>query len=499
MHTGVIFNKALFVVTGTYNDMAMRPYTTNLDTNIVNQFMEATNGGVSIAPTTVSGVASSFLKPSAQAQSQAVIDNGWDAPRLRFIMELIYPDSGSGLAVRKFLQGYTNHVGATSSGAVDPNMVLYFNNVVTLRQSVIQTPHGTSQRTAVSEASQLLRGEFNSNILNNWSAPSNSTWTMRPEDIFSNMSVTHMGLEDSADLRLSFATSPIKKSRRSNSSAPYYVSSVLDNYRKTMDYGEHSDNLDFPGAMNNARGMVQDAPVSGDLFFQLLMMDETNFKQGGFVTYSELCRLFPDFDNASLFILDNSVQQETSSQAFTGELHQRGQTEHWGGASNETLWSTILSQSVPSIMMDLMLTKIAFRATNQTLNSSHEVIVLGAESFAENLDLTPYISTFIERLKVEVLRGLSSNNYIDYNVTVIVDVIGETRISISIAGGPTIDYATPSFADALFAPVLTMDVNSITSVGYDISALAGNLGEDAVHNYSNYSSNNSGGNGYGSI
>lgn len=496
---GVVINKAIFVETGTYNDMMMRPFTTNLDANIVRQFSEVTNGGRNIAPTVVSGVAGNFLKPDSQVQGPATVDNGWDTTRLRFIIELVYPAAMGGPAVRKILQGYTGYTGVSHGGFVDPKMPLYFNNVLTLRQTLIETPHGRSYTTAVSEANHLLRGDYHWDGLFNQGG--NTLWTMRPEDVFTTMSRLSLGSEDLADLRLTFAQHPIKKSRRSNASASHYVAGVLDGFRKTMDYGDYSDSLNFDGAMANAKGIVQDDSVSADPFFSMLTMGETNFKHGGFITYGELCAMFPDFDNKTIVSLSKNMVKQTSSFSLLSESHTRGQTEHWVGMGNETIWATALSQSVPSLMMDLMLTQIGFAATNQTLDSSHEVTIFGANSFADGIDLTPYIEQFITRLKVEVLRGLSSNNLIDYNLQMVVDVVGETRLTISIAGGPPIDYTTPSFADALFAPVLTSNMDATNRLAFDMQSLAENVGVDTVHGFGSgfQAHSNGGGFSHGSI
>ena len=80
------------------------------------------------------------------------------------------------------------------------------------------------------------------------------------------------------------------------------------------------------------------------------------------------------------------------------------------------------------------------------------------------------------RLEVEVLRGLSSNNMIDFEISMTVDVLGETHISISMAGGPKYDYVTPSFCDALMAPVLTNNNDNLRAIGNDIEQLVSNIG-----------------------
>ena len=502
-----VLNKALFVETGTYNDMVMRPYETTPDYQFINQFNEVTQGGSSVAPSVLSGVAGHFLKPSAQVQSVAPIDYGWDEPRLRFILDVSVP-SQLGPPTRRIIQGYTGYLGVNfQTGSVDPNMPLYFNNILTLRQSQTETPYGTSIRTAVAEANHLLRGEYQPG--QGWANPHYSgpdmNWTMRPEDVFTTMgrSVLTGMHDDVTDLRNSFADMPVKKSRRTNGSAPHYLSDVINGYRKTVDYGHHADAVDLNDVYDNARGAVQEDGITGDYFLHILVTSTTNFGTNGFVTYGELDQVLQGLDQQAVMVPASqrmSYMGSSLADPTLFEHHTKGQTEHWGGSNNETLWSTILSQSVPSLMMDLMLTKVAFVATNQTLDGSHDVRIMDAASFADGIDLSPYLEHFQARLVSEVLRGLSSNNHIDFNLQMIVDVIGETRVTISIAGGPEIAFANPSFCDGIFAPVLSQDSNSVDQVAHEIQSLVDNMGVQHHHQFdTNFMPTQGGGSNDGSI
>lgn len=473
----VEIRKALFKETGTYNDMTLRPYETTFTPHNVDLFMEATNGGQMVAPSTLSGVASEFLRPSAdRALEQGVqIDNGWSVARLRFLLEILYYDLNGRPSMRKIIQGYTSHVGVNpSTNSVDPNMVLYFNNVLTLRETTIETPHGTSLRTAVSEANHLVRGDYDMSL----GGTSNLTWLMRPEDVFTTMGASILGESDVADLRVSFANSPVRKSKRTNGNASHYVSDIIGGYRSSQDFAGQ-DALAYDNVMAKAAGEVKESSVVGDKFFHDLQQKSTTFMQGGSVTYGEMRNMFPEFDHVAVIMLQSQLSQ--NSQPY--ELHQAGQTERWNNSTNETIWATTLSQSIPSVMMDLMLTRVAFIATNQTLDGQFFVNVGDVGTFAEKLDMTPYVNQFITRLKTEILRGLSMNNQMDFNLTAMVDITGETRISIAIAGGPSIDYATPSFCDALFSPVLTNNQQHIKTLAFDFERLSDNVGVNTVHNH----------------
>ena len=206
-----------------------------------------------------------------------------------------------------------------------------------------------------------------------------------------------------------------------------------------------------------------------DEFFRELKIRSVNFDQSGTITYGEICSIFPNFDHVAMFSMNPSVQRQQP-------VHQQGDTEYWNTSTNETIWATSLSHALPAIMMDLMIKQLVFTATNRTMTGEHFVHFLDAHSFVDNLDnFQSYLEHFRWQLIGEVLRGLSMNNQIDYELQAKVDVTGETRITLSIMSGPLIEYATPSLCDGLFIPVVTTDEQNLKTVAYDLSVLSDSL------------------------
>ena len=311
-----------FLETGTYNDMALRPFETHFTSQDVRMFNEATHGGVHISPEILASTAINFLKPTTTPRSFIVIDNGWNQPRFRFVMIVLVQGNFGQFATRKIIQGYTNHLGATASGAVDPNMILYFNNVITLKQTVSNDfTHGQGMYSKVVDANHILRGDFQP-FSTERSLDAN-TITIRPEDVFSRHSIK--ALMD-ADLEVvdetsSFAELPVKKSRRTNNAAPHYMSNVIDAYKKTMDFGmNYESNMYDVG--NSARGMVIDQSVSGDAFFNHLLENRSGFIDQGYIHYGTLLSLFPEADHVMDFHLAKAVSRDNvQSSLFTKSFY----------------------------------------------------------------------------------------------------------------------------------------------------------------------------------
>jgi len=465
--------QAIFVEIGTYNDMTVRPYEANPDQSHINQIQQLTEYGRHISSTSLATVASQVLRPTAQAHSIAAIDNGWREPRFRFIIKVSENDDYQGLNVIKILQGYTSHVGMSHGGSVDPNMILYFNNVVVMRQVYVQGPSGSYPVNHVANADHVLRGIYRPSF----GSQPDMTYLMRPEDVFTTMSNTLIGQEDVMDLRIGFAESTLKKSRRRNGSATHYLADVINNYQSAIEYSEHGYPVN--NWAENARGALIESTTDQDAFLRHLKNGSVNFVNTGGITYGEICHLFNGFDAISTLMLAKKVYRSSGI-----ENHQAGQTEYWTSANNETVWATILSQSVPSLMMDLMLTRIAFTATNQTIGNDYFIELADPCSFADGMDLSQHIMVFKNRLVNEVLKGLSSNNLIDFTIQMVVDVLGETRINISIAGGPMVEYATPSCCDALFSPVLASSQQQVEQLSYDIQQLSNGVVEQTSYQQS---------------
>lgn len=151
--------KLILVETGTYNDMALRPFHTQFNQQSQLQLTEATRGGRNLSSSNLAGIAGQIIQPSAMALGTVSIDNGWNTRRFRFFMRVEH-ENRFGDTIVQFLTGYTDHCDTTlQSRFVDPNMRLYFNNSITMREVVEMTNFGRVKRLTMADASQILVGD----------------------------------------------------------------------------------------------------------------------------------------------------------------------------------------------------------------------------------------------------------------------------------------------------------------------------------------------------
>lgn len=468
-------NKVLFAPTGTYDDQVFRPYKSDVSGNIATAYMEATANRSRIDPSTIAGVAGSILRPTTEAIGQVAIPNGWGQQRLRFLME-VETTSGhfSGSAMREIITGYTDHPGFSRSGALDPQMRLYFNNAMLLNHTVFSTPNGANEAYRVIQSAHVVPPPQMAGNISFQYQQAGQIHLMTPADIVGKMQTTAMPGMETLDLRNGFVGNELRLSKRSNGMASDYLSRTINGLQAGVlqarqggsgDYFEAG--VDDMSALDYAKNNLVDGSISNNLLLSHLLTN-TGMRMNHFVTVGELQRLFPEFDAKSVVAVQGTVQQ-------VGPSALRGNSEYWTTSTNETVAATMLAYSVPAIMMDLMLTKFSFFATNMTLDGQFQIQVRDARSFS-TVNLAPYIQRALDRLTMEVLPDITYRGQAAINLAVQADIMGDTFITISFAGGPNVDYVLPTFSDGLFSPVVTPLAHRVGELANDIQTLANHTG-----------------------
>jgi hypothetical protein len=163
-------------------------------------------------------------------------------------------------------------------------------------------------------------------------------------------------------------------------------------------------------------------------------------------------------------------------------VHQVGQTADWGSADRETVAATVLSQSVPALMLDVGITLLGFKSTNHDIGGQMNTIYYEAQSFS-NTDHSQALEILKHNIEQYVLTGITFNNQISYALEMRVDLLGETWIKISLDGGPFIDYAVPQFCDASLVPVLTTNDQLAVQLAGDFEMLSTQLNAAAQESH----------------
>jgi hypothetical protein len=441
---------------GTYNQQWRRPFETHLDGAGLDMFQNALAGAASYRPAMLNGIANQFILPAAQPEKQIAIPGGWNEQRMRFHMKVRHEFRMGGF-ITEHIIGYTNYNGANATGFAS-DLEFYVNSTLMVRESLEQTPLGMQTYTTIADNSHIL-------VDNNWEGIFGQTeQRLRPEDVLSTMSRTHLdvpagSLIDGRSTQSNVAV----KSRRQNSMAPHFMATILDahkNAKESEEFGQGEQQI-----LSQARGYASDNNVGKDPFLSAISQIRGT-ALGNTLSWRDLSRLDPNATHVTQVILmDNAARAET---------HWAGQTADWGAADVTTQASTILAQSVAGLMFDEMLTELVFKCTNNVQGGGVHFQPFHAASFT-SLAVEPIVERFANRFRHEIWNDLTFNNQIACNMELRMDLYGESWIKLSLNGEPMTDYVVPSFSDALTVPVITNNANAALEIANDFDLLIGAL------------------------
>ena len=480
----VYIRKIVLRESGTYNNQFTRSYEAHLSAQNVGVIAnKAAESGMGVfRPSTLSGLASNMISISAAPENNAPIniDNGWNNRRLLFFMDVLTEDL-SGANTIYFIQGYTDYVGLSlQSKMLDPNMVFYINNIVVTRQMQgYRTPQGMAQNYSLINTDHVLY-DVNSEGNND------RQWTMRPQDIFNALTSHNFGqtaqgsvinkAPNVLDIRNRLHSVP-QLSRRTNAIASNYASNLVKGF---LQASELVNPIASPvETYDAASNVVGETTVELNPFLLALAKKRSTGFIGGTFYWRDLLALDPNVTNV--------LTVATTGPTQLRQQHQAGMTADWSGASVETKYAATISQAIPALMLECMLYQVAFSSNNTMRvegNYSGIYTVMSNGTSMHGGVATADIETFKNRLENEVLKDISYNNQQKFDIRVQSSVFSDTWISVSIDGGPYMDFVTPTFCDGIITPVLTHNYGKVENMVSSIDNLVSQVG-DAVGQNSN--------------
>lgn len=444
--------------TGTYNQMVNRPYQTYMDNFTLQSLLTRIDGAGSVNPDTIAGFGTQFMKPTAHAVSNIGIPQGWGERRIRFSLE-VHIQLNTGSQQVHFFQGYTNYLGISTTGAIDDRMIFFINSYTVVVRSTQLTPVGAVTQDFVTESAHIING----NIINDQQQGYSPAFSMRPDDMFYGIQSAHMTTAMNAydtpviDTRVRINNEPIC-SKRVNNIPNAFVADIVDRYKHSCyltQFGQ--DDADILSRSRDYK--VEQSPISNQFIFALSQVK--NIPAATFFTISDLIKIDNNASKVINFLtLGTTVSQQT---------HSTGQSEYWETVSNESVAATLLSNAVPAIMMDLLITKISFIATNRNFGGMQVAITQALSP--TNADMSRNYEMFKRRLEHELLFDLTYQNQEILDLAMTVDLYGESRIEIGFGANPKTLFVTPSFCDSLISPVICMDRNIYNQNVHDYEVL----------------------------
>lgn len=440
-----VVNKLFLQETGTYNTMYNRPYVLDTQGGVMEAAIDRlnkSNGHLNGAG--LAGIGTMLLKPSVNVnlgQSNIYIPNGWNHRRLRFVLE-VESISRTGSRSVYYFQGFSETVGVSLQGSIDPRMRFYVNSFIRVSRFQTNTPTGVAYRDMVQESAQVLNGKL---LYQN----NQEVHRLRPCDVFAGIQSAHLSYGmpgDVYDTRATTAGGQISfGSQRSNNLPTNYLAKFMTGYMDATTLANFGTGVDGILSRAQSSAMASESTTEENAVLRA-MANIQGVPQTVDFSMSDLVQLDPDTPAKTVY---NPI-----GHAGLATLHVAGQAEDWSSTNAETQFAASLANTIPALMMESFISELQFTATNM-MGMNQSVCIESHARALTGADMSGHIALLMRRIQYEVLFDLSYSNQDMYDVSMSVDVFGETRIEVSLHGKSPILYAVPSFGDGLLAPVYT--------------------------------------------
>lgn len=450
--------------TGSYNDIHYRPYVSNIDGTAMDDMVNRINdfGDSSSTDNIFSGMVSNIVAPSALPGKVVNIPLGWEERRVRFVL-IISSKSVSGSEYLYYLQGFTSHLGITNSGAVDPEMEFFINSFIRVTRSSMYGPNGLEVLDKITESSHVINGDIIHDFVDD------ELFCLRPQDVYTGIQSAYLeqvntdyGYNNNfTDTRL-LIDEPVKSNRR-NSVPSNYLTDIIRGYKSGLSMSDYSnsesDILDQCRQITKETGLVENPVLRA-------IANIRGFGNGSTFNYSDIEALDPGVSSVTNFMTVGNANPL---------IHSAGQTAYWDSATIDTQAATVLGNAVPALMLDSLICKLHFRATNLDVGSEISLVFINAESIT-NTSVNRYLEALKYRIISSVLLEISFNNNEPFTVDMSCDLFGETRLTIAIANEPPIDYAVPTFCDSLMVPIVSNVKDSVYNMSHGFESVINQVG-----------------------
>lgn len=471
-HSGAIvtIRKLLIQESGRYNDMWRRTFKTEYTGDVHSILAERLSGRTNITPGMVAGVASQFITVEAAPETLLNIPQGWRESRFRFMMEVEIVDPLSGTKTLEILSGFSDRIdisrGLGTSQHVNPHLHFNINSIITIMEQVQYGPTGRTVVRNVVDNSHLLYDKNNQGMQS-----SHRQDFMRPEDIYSLMSLSGVSphiASNSYDARTMMSQRPVKSSRL-NTVTANYMSKTMQGFNSA--YVAQQVSPDEVDLFTTAIGNVTEMVAATDPFLSALKGIRGRSHVEGIFTMADLEKLNPGCTGNNQVTRTSLLPEPERVQ-----LDATQSTDSWSDSELETQFATILAQTIPSLMTNMMLLGLEFTATNRaTLDRQSTVVISGHQGFSEHVDVSQHLMAIENQIGNQVMRDLSKNGLIDFHVKMRVDIMNEIRIKVQLFQRPEKEFRAPAFCDALFVPIVTGNRDKAMAIAKDFEDMNTNI------------------------
>lgn len=483
--------------------MPIRPYEMDMRSKgtLVEDLVEATDFGRSIDNVRMSKIASGLLVPSTKS-IHTQIPNGWDERRIMFAMALQVNENAYMEDIR-YITGYTDHNDISAlDGTVKfaNDMRLYFNSIAKIQLSEVAVRGGRGVQPTVKENNLMLLRSSVSMERGTGGRRHNKPSLMRPYDVFaragSNTVVNklHRNLADSSNINIvtgTFGTETALSARNNNNSANY-LSRALSGYmgaRASSNDGSSNSGMMGDDEVNhnsNTSARLQESQIQDDVMFDE-MARFSEVAQQGYITWGELLRMCPEFDeDRELPYVTWASRIKSASRKYrdadrNNKDYVSGLADYKSSASfhestTESLAALMIAQALPEILISAVYSKLDGLVID-THPALHEPdIYMGMpHPFFDKVPVS-YGARYLEdQLRHVVLPNISRNGALHVQAHINANIDQDIEIWIQIDGGPEEYFIYPAWGEHALPPIMTDDVKDVHQLATSIANVADDL------------------------
>lgn len=478
---GLKIVNAWFIETGTAPDMVSRNLITHIDPSTMQQFASQTRDGELLTADNLAGIAGRIIQPDANHERQVHIANGWAARRYRFVLRVANPSQPNGAVY--YYTGYTDtNEFSIATNNFDQHMRLYFNNVIQVNQVMKPSPTGYTPFINVVECNHMIHpatlGATQMDFATSFNPQGgfgvqNQPTSLRPLDLMYNLSSQHKANMSGQHMGTTFVdTRPgvdLCKSKRRNTVPSHYLSKAAEamiyGYSEAAQQAQSGPHTAFDIATAHS----EENTVYADRFFSILA-NEYGYHQNGFITWGDFNRSNPELQQAGVtFVM-------THGEAKKKDIYvsERGNFDTMvNDRRPQTMLITQVMQSIPSVLLESLITFARINVTNMTLDGSVVVTVTDPISFVELPKgyLIPFIPTLERRLRHIIFSDIAQNQYVPFDLTLTIDIFGETFAMLGYNGEFPTPYSIPTYCDSMLSPIVTTNGNVLGQMSNDVNYL----------------------------
>ena len=153
-------------------------------------------------------------------------------------------------------------------------------------------------------------------------------------------------------------------------------------------------------------------------------------------------------------------------------------------AGRNAVFATVLKQTLPGYAVECMIYACRIQASNILSRSEEMDAISGAlVTVSDIVWATKLTQDMEDRLADEfeqaiarnILRDLSLNNAIDYDIVVELNWRFDSFIYVGIDGGEMLEFPPAGFANALTSPIITTSQETTDVIGQELNSIVNNI------------------------